>query len=164
MNKVFNSLCYIREKILIFFKSKIEVSPKEEKIEIFMEEWTPVLDYEQVYDLLKKGEISKYDWEKFEVYFERYQRGFLCRAAIFSDLNVIKFLVGVGVDIDMKNSKGYTCLMVATANNYYDMVKFLVESGANIEVKNHLDWTALRLAAIYGCPTIENYLKQKLNE
>ena len=51
--------------------------------------------------------------------------------AIYNDrLEIVKYLVEHGADVNAKTENGVTVLMSATYNNNSEMVKFLVEHGA----------------------------------
>ena len=64
----------------------------------------------------------------------------------YGRLEVVKFLVEKGADIEIKDLDGNTPLILASSNNRSQIFKFLVEFGnANIEVKNDEGITPLIL-------------------
>ena len=60
----------------------------------------------------------------------------LMYAAFIGDIDTIKELVKRNVDINKKNEKGYTALMIALDRGNNDLAKYLIESGANIKNKD----------------------------
>ncbi|CAL1541509.1 unnamed protein product [Lymnaea stagnalis] len=51
------------------------------------------------------------------------------------------------VDVNSKESKGWTALMFATTSGDIEIVQQLIETGANLNAQNEEGWTALMLAA-----------------
>ncbi|PCI09756.1 MAG: hypothetical protein COB73_04925, partial [Flavobacteriaceae bacterium] len=51
----------------------------------------------------------------------------LIRASIDGDLEIVKFLVEQGANINYQNNYGWTALISASRNGHLEIVKFLVE-------------------------------------
>jgi ankyrin repeat protein len=58
----------------------------------------------------------------------------------------VKTLLDAGADVNQKSGYGWTPLLVATQNRYYQLGKFLLERGADPNAANNGLWTALYLA------------------
>lgn len=58
-------------------------------------------------------------------------------------LNVLKFLVKQGCDVNAKNATGTTPLHMAVEYNYPKIVKYLVGIGANPDIENKKGWKAI---------------------
>ncbi|XP_010539347.1 PREDICTED: potassium channel AKT2/3 isoform X2 [Tarenaya hassleriana] len=56
----------------------------------------------------------------------------LCAAARQNNLEVMKDLLKLGLNIDTKDHKGFTAVQVAMAENHMDMVNLLVMSGSDV--------------------------------
>ena len=61
-----------------------------------------------------------------------------------------------GVDINARNTKEYTPLMIAAADGNIDTLKPLLNAGADINAQGRSDWTALTATAFgqgssYNC-------------
>ena len=64
--------------------------------------------------------------------------------AVFeNDFKRIKSLIKEGKDINEKNTKGETALMIACRHVNLKMIKFLIEHGADPKIKNNNNMTAL---------------------
>ncbi|OLO42323.1 hypothetical protein BTR23_03620 [Alkalihalophilus pseudofirmus] len=70
-------------------------------------------------------------------------------AAATGDLDRVKHALAQDVDIDARNKKKQTAILVAAVNNHYDVVKFLVDRGADINLQ---DQTCLN-PFLHGCIT-----------
>ncbi|RLJ77788.1 ankyrin repeat domain-containing protein [Pedobacter alluvionis] len=60
---------------------------------------------------------------------------------------IAELLARSSVDINIKDSVGFTALATAVALNHYDVVKLLLENGANPNIPNDKGNTALHHAA-----------------
>lgn len=60
--------------------------------------------------------------------------------------NMAKYIIEQKPDLDIKNNKGYTALMVALAKKDFKLAKLLVEYGADVNLKNHYGITPLVVA------------------
>ncbi len=64
---------------------------------------------------------------------------------------IIERLIAAGIDLDLQNGNGATCLMYVASNSKPDLVKLLLEKGADARLKNFDDFSALDLAASIDC-------------
>ncbi|MDT8398728.1 MAG: ankyrin repeat domain-containing protein [Pseudomonadales bacterium] len=62
------------------------------------------------------------------------------------DLASVKALVEAGADVNQVSEFGWTALLVATQNRYYQMGKYLLEKGANPNISNEGGWNPLYIA------------------
>ncbi len=62
------------------------------------------------------------------------------------DLNTVKVLVDAGADVNQVSEFGWTPLLTATQNRYYQIGKFLLEHGANPNIANEGGWNPLYIA------------------
>lgn len=82
----------------------------------------------------------------------------LTKASEKGHLNIVKYLLENGAEIDKENGYGWTPLMCASMNGFLDIVKYLVDKGANIEIKTDSKWTALTFASMEGRLEVVKYL------
>ncbi len=66
------------------------------------------------------------------------------------DLKQIKELIIRGVDVNEKDSNGYTPLHIAARNGNVEIARYLIAKGAIINVKSENEKTPLHYAAQYG--------------
>lgn len=72
-------------------------------------------------------------------------------AAISSDLDVIKALVDIGIDINAQNKRGYTALMFASAYNSPEVVRFVLGQKADANMTAHVqNLNALHTASLFN--------------
>jgi ankyrin repeat protein len=62
----------------------------------------------------------------------------------------LRALISAGADMNVKDSEGWTPLMVAALKGHAKTVVLLLSHGAHIETKNNSGWTALRFASSVG--------------
>jgi ankyrin repeat protein len=74
----------------------------------------------------------------------------LLGAAGFNQIEVVRELLAEGIDVNIKNTYGYTALHEASINGHPEMVKFLIANGADITITNNDGNTPLHFAARYG--------------
>ena len=55
-----------------------------------------------------------------------------------------------GANINLRNKKGTTALMIAAKNGHTETISMLLARGADINNKNNNGWTALMIAALNG--------------
>ena len=67
-------------------------------------------------------------------------------AAREGDLDSVKALVEAGADVNEVSEFGWTPLLTATQNRYYQMGKYLLEHGANPNIANEGGWSPLYIA------------------
>ena len=115
-----------------------------------LESIVPILKQEDIYFFLKFGFISTSNWDDYKTYFEEYQNDFWFKASLRGNLNVIKFLIGIGIDIELKDCEGRTTLMYSAEKGRLNIVKLLLESNADIETQNNWKNTPLTYAVYYG--------------
>ncbi|ORX75944.1 ankyrin [Anaeromyces robustus] len=62
-----------------------------------------------------------------------------------ADINAVnlQLLVEKGINIHLKNTRGYTAFLYASKTSNLDMVKYLISKGGNIKDKNNLGYNAL---------------------
>ena len=70
----------------------------------------------------------------------------LHNAAIRGNLQLVKYMVLNGANVDITNNKNYTPLSFSSMKGHLEIVKFLVSQGANIEHKTSIGLTPL----LYG--------------
>ena len=75
-------------------------------------------------------------------------------AARTGNVEELKRNLANGVDVNAKDERGNTVLMIGTKFGYIDVVNTLLESGANANLMNYLKETALMYAAMRCDPTI----------
>ena len=51
-------------------------------------------------------------------------------------LEIVKYLVGIGANVNATNNVGETALIWASAQGNLELVKYLVVKGANVNAKN----------------------------
>ncbi|PSN53791.1 hypothetical protein C0J52_06217 [Blattella germanica] len=88
----------------------------------------------------------------------RYIQNLLSVASKEGFLNLVSFMLNIGICIDHDIENGATMLHFAARHGHLSLVKFLVENGAYIEAVNELDTTPLMWAAEKGCLGITGFL------
>ena len=66
------------------------------------------------------------------------------------NIELVKFFIAKGIDIDAKNNQGWTALVYAASSSRPDVLKFLITSGANPNIRDNQLKTPLMLAAVSG--------------
>jgi ankyrin repeat protein len=74
----------------------------------------------------------------------------LLSASKFGNLELIRYLASLNVNLNLKFNDGATALMRACYYNYLDVVNFFIDNGASIEEKNNRQETPLYIAAYRG--------------
>ncbi|KAF7691743.1 transient receptor potential cation channel subfamily A member 1b [Silurus meridionalis] len=69
----------------------------------------------------------------------------LHRATLFDHVELAKFLVSKGADIDCKDCKSYTPLLLATTSSAWKTVSFLLSKGADFRIKDNTGRNFLHL-------------------
>ena len=82
----------------------------------------------------------------------------LCVSIAKGDLETVKKLVGLGVDIN-KKSNGLTPAMYAAKYNRVDILKYLVEKGADIDRRGERGMTAEKYAKASNAKDALEYIK-----
>lgn len=62
------------------------------------------------------------------------------------DLQTVKTLVEAGADVNQLSEYGWSPLLTATQNRYYEIGAFLLEQGANPNIRNEGGWSPLYIA------------------
>ena len=81
-------------------------------------------------------------------------------------LEIVKYLLSQGIDINMKASGVHgvasdTALMIASGSGHLEIVQYLVEQGAGINITNCIEETALMWASENGHLEVVKYLVEK---
>ncbi|HEY4363785.1 MAG TPA: ankyrin repeat domain-containing protein [Bryobacteraceae bacterium] len=63
-----------------------------------------------------------------------------------NDLESVKALLAAGADVNQTTGYGWSPLLVATQNRYYQMGAYLLDHGADVNLANKGGWTPLYLA------------------
>ena len=63
------------------------------------------------------------------------------------DESEVRKLIKAGADVNAKNNKGITALMLATVFDKNNIIKILIKAGANINAKDNTGFTALMWAS-----------------
>jgi len=82
----------------------------------------------------------------------------LIAAAQEGDLEVMKYLLGKGADVNAKLGIGWTALMAAAGRGNAEAVKFLLDKGADVNAKLRSGRTALMAAAEQGNAEVVKFL------
>ena len=75
------------------------------------------------------------------------------RAARKGHLEIVKWLIGVGADVNIKDNDGDTALNLAALYGHLETLKFLIDYGAEIDKED-----CLRRAASWGHLDIVRFL------
>jgi len=67
--------------------------------------------------------------------------------AVYNSLDIFKFLVNRGANIEDREKYGRTSLFIASDRGKFDIVEFLISEGAIVDVKTNDGWTPLIAAA-----------------
>jgi ankyrin repeat protein len=70
----------------------------------------------------------------------------LTYAARANDRESVKTLLDAGVDVNQQSGYGWSPLLVATQNRYYELAAYLIERGADVNLPNKGGWTPLYIA------------------
>ncbi len=83
-------------------------------------------------------------------------------ACIFGNLDVIKYLINSGADVNLKTTAGDTPLFYAVTKNHLHIIKYFVENlkslNLNLNHQNDLGETAILIACKKGYTEIVRYL------
>lgn len=84
----------------------------------------------------------------------------LVYAAEHGSVDVVKFLLEVGCDINAQDTFGNTALLCAVENNRYELMKFLLrQPGIHVELSNFYGENIFSIAALNNDEQITEYLK-----
>ena len=76
------------------------------------------------------------------------------------DLDIVKLFVAARINVNAKNSKGFTALHAAANEGHLAVVQFLVEKGADVN-SDHDGWTPLYMATGHGHLAVVQFLVEK---
>ena len=68
-------------------------------------------------------------------------------ASLIGNLDALKFLISIGVNIDYQNKKSKTALMIASKHGHKEIVKYLLSAKANVNSVDNRAQSALVLAS-----------------
>lgn len=71
----------------------------------------------------------------------------LLNAVQQKDLHTVKKLIRAGADLDQRNERGRTPLMIATYNNDVEIAEILIETGADVNIQDDMYNTPFLYAA-----------------
>jgi hypothetical protein len=71
-------------------------------------------------------------------------------AARDGNVNRLKAMIEARANLNVKNSEGWTPLMISVLKGHFEVARLLVLNGVPLEEKNNSGWTALRFAASIG--------------
>jgi hypothetical protein len=71
-------------------------------------------------------------------------------AASDGHTDLVRELINQGVDVNSKNSSGFTALIIASQAGYIETIKALLAAGADVNARNIEGETALYYAALHG--------------
>lgn len=83
-------------------------------------------DIETVKEMISSGAVDVNEFDSIS--------SFLHTAATFNQIEIAKFLIEKGIDVNMLNHTGLTALSRAVRKGNFEMVKLLCESGAKLDV------------------------------
>ena len=75
-----------------------------------------------------------------------YDRHLIHWACFHNLVDLVELLIDKGADIHVKNSSGWTPIMEASRNGYFEIVELLVSKGANVNYQGNDGYTPLMLA------------------
>lgn len=67
-------------------------------------------------------------------------------------VNIVKFLLARGADINAQTESGATALIYAVSHNQPEVVEVLIKAGADVNAVSNAGWSALDYAREYGNP------------
>ncbi|MCL6590462.1 MAG: ankyrin repeat domain-containing protein [Firmicutes bacterium] len=82
--------------------------------------------------------------------------------SFIEQLNMVKYLIEKGANINEKNNAGQTALMYAAEDGHLEIVKFLMEKGADLDAKDVNNETAFMKATQRGHTEIVRLLIDKV--
>ena len=87
-------------------------------------------------------------------------QGFL-KAIENDNAEAIHVFLSSGIDLEVKDERGWTALMIAAANGQEKLTELLIHSGARLAAKDVNGFTPLHWAAFKGMPNIVDLLLSK---
>ena len=74
----------------------------------------------------------------------------LCVAAEYGHLDIIRYIVEHGADMEKADNYGWTPIITASWKGHLEVVHYLLEQGANRDKANNRGYTSLHWAARFG--------------
>lgn len=141
------------KKRSVWYIGRYESYPKPEKTKAYLID-TSYYNSEELFDAFKKSPI---DIKKIKQLIEEdvvllnkkneYGYTILFLAIEHSCKEIIEFLIGKNVDLDIQDNSGNTALMLSSQYNYKDIVKLLLKKGAKSNIFNEAKQSALMIAS-----------------
>ena len=75
---------------------------------------------------------------------------FLHKATMEGNLELVKYLISEGANIESKDNDNFTPLHFAALEGHLNIVEYLLSEGANIECKTFQNGTPLHIASYHG--------------
>ncbi|CAL1541772.1 unnamed protein product [Lymnaea stagnalis] len=87
------------------------------------------------------------------------------KAVELGQKRILQMLVTDGANVNKRDNRGYTALMISSEHGYVDLAKILVRNGINVNCQNKLGQTALIIGAEKACslPFLEYLLSEESN-
>jgi uncharacterized protein len=82
-------------------------------------------------------------------------------AAGMNHIDLLKYLIDIGADIDFKDYEGRTALHWAAQEGFYDVVEILINKGALLDIEDESEQTPLYIASAENFLGIVNLLLKK---
>ena len=96
-------------------------------------------DFDKIYSFLKTYGLDSVD---------RDGRTFLMSAVVESKIDLVKYLLGIGCDVNISDKNGLTPLHFAAIHNRKDIAEILIARGAKIDFEDSQGNTPLWRAAM----------------
>ena len=111
--------------------------------------WASLLDVKRIFFVEMDEETER-----------KLAKPILVYAAEHGSVDVVKFLLEVGCDINAQDTFGNTALLCAVENNRYELMKFLLrQPGIHVELANFYGENIFSIAALNNDEQIVEYLK-----
>ena len=82
------------------------------------------------------------------------------QASETGNINKVKELLALGVDINIKDEEGWAALTLASYEGHIEIVRELIKAGANLNIQDEEGWTALDYAKAKGYNDIVEILSK----
>ncbi|XP_014209663.1 uncharacterized protein LOC106640224 [Copidosoma floridanum] len=85
-------------------------------------------------------------------------------AAAVGQIEIVELLLAKGVEIDVKDTEGFTPLLAAVDKGHKDIVELLLKNGADLHARTNTSATTLHIAATNGdAEMVDLLIKKKAN-